>query len=247
MTWFERPESPEEAETDSGLTETEALTENSMQPENGDPFSTETSTAAAEPELPMPLNAASASYAGDDAMASTSDSESAATDFSRPEDRSEQAAIMAEPSEAADESSSESESESSPPRAPDSQEASAAVDTASTVKGEDVDVEMESSGEDEAGLTVDDFEAQLEAAERAERARGELVGTVELSFSQSTRTPSMTLNPPPVSPIARPKCGTGHMIERMYERCVVMQACHKASPVCNAMVWQGGIHTRSEA
>ena len=78
---------------------------------------------------------------------------------------------------------------------------------ARSLQGSESDSESDSNGanglgrRDPAELSdsdmPDDERQELEVADRA--SGGQLVGTVELSFSPSTRTRSLTLSPPDVS------------------------------------------------
>ena len=78
---------------------------------------------------------------------------------------------------------------------------------AHSLQGSDSDSEGDGNGanglgrQDPTGLPdsdmPDDERQELEVADRA--STGQLVGTVELSFSPSTRTRSLTLSPPDVS------------------------------------------------
>ena len=78
---------------------------------------------------------------------------------------------------------------------------------AHSMQGSDSDSESDGYGADGLGRQdptelpdpdmPDDKRQELEVADRA--SRGQLVGTVELSFSPSTRTRSLTLSPPDVS------------------------------------------------
>lgn len=60
-------------------------------------------------------------------------------------------------------------------------------------------VEASSSPSSPAEAPDPALERLSEASSSAQPSRGNVVGTVELSFSTSTRTPSVTLNPPQVS------------------------------------------------